>query len=176
MSTALPDVAMDKAPVSHTRRPPVNRQQVGRTVLWIIRLALGCLFVWSSLPKLRQPHDFLASVYDYQLLGAKTGMFVAITLPWLELLLGVCLIAGLFAGGALLCTSLLLAALVAAQVSVLWRGLSIGCACFQATGPSLVSYLTITRTGVMLLAAVVGVLLLLLTRRVTPAARTPEGR
>ncbi len=68
----------------------------------VIRLALGCLFLWSSLSKIQLPHDFLGHVYAYRLVGPVSGMFVGMVLPWLELLVGACLLAGVFVGGALL--------------------------------------------------------------------------
>ena len=49
--------------------------------LFLARLGIGCMFLWSSLPKIRQPYDFLSSVYSYELVGPKLGMFVAMTLP-----------------------------------------------------------------------------------------------
>ncbi|UCG49519.1 MAG: hypothetical protein JSU94_06995, partial [Phycisphaerales bacterium] len=42
----------------------------------LVRLALGCLFIWSSLPKIRQPYDFLSSIYDYEIVGPRLGLFV----------------------------------------------------------------------------------------------------
>jgi hypothetical protein len=42
---------------------------------------LGFMLLWSSLPKIRQPYDFLGSVYGYELVGAKLGIFVAMTIP-----------------------------------------------------------------------------------------------
>jgi len=140
------------------------RQNVGTVLVLMIRLGLGCLLVWSSLPKIRQPYDFLGSVYEYELVGAKLGMFVAMTLPWLELLLGISLLAGLFIGGALLGSVVLMAVFTFAQASVLWRGLAISCGCFSTSNVELISYATLIRTGVILLVAMVGFLCMHLFR------------
>ncbi len=68
----------------------------------VARLALGCLFIYGSLPKIRQPYDFLSNVYGYELVGPKLGMLIAMVLPWLELFTGICLVGGIFISGALL--------------------------------------------------------------------------
>ena len=116
----------------------------------VVRLGLGFLFLWSSLPKIRQPYDFLSSVYDYQLVGPKLGMLTAMTLPWLELLVGLCLLGGIFVSGALL-SSIGMAGMFTFALSwALYRGLEIGCGCF-GTGMEVISYSVLIRTLVILL-------------------------
>ena len=131
----------------------------------LIRIALGAVFLWSSLPKLRQPYDFLGSVYQYEMVGPKLGVFVATVLPWLEALLGVCLLGSVFVRGSLLLAAGLLAFFTFAQASVLWRGLAISCGCFGSSG-ELISYATVLRTALLFVAALVAFTLpLLLSRR-----------
>jgi hypothetical protein len=99
----------------------------------VIRLGLGCLFVWSSLSKIQLPHDFLGHVYAYRLVGPVSGMFVAMVLPWCELLTGICLLGGVFVSGALL-TCMGMALLFLGAVSwALYQGLNISCGCFGAS-------------------------------------------
>lgn len=128
----------------------------------VVRLGLGCLFLWSSLPKIRQPYDFLSSVYDYQLVGPKLGMLTAMTLPWLELLVGLCLLGGIFVSGALL-ASIGMAGMFTFVLSwALYRGLEISCGCF-GSGTELISYFILIRAlGILLISitAYLGVVLL----------------
>lgn len=65
----------------------------------VVRLGMGAMFIASSLPKICQPYDFLSSVYHYELVGPQLGLLVAMTLPWLELLVGICLVGGIWTGG-----------------------------------------------------------------------------
>ena len=128
----------------------------------VVRLGLGCLFLWSSLPKIRQPYDFLSSVYDYELIGPKLGMLTAMALPWLELLVSLCLLGGIFVSGALL-ASIGMAGMFTFVLSwALYRGLEIGCGCFGA-GTELISYSILIRAlGILLISitAYLGVVLL----------------
>lgn len=131
------------------------------------------MLLLSSLPKIRQPYDFLGNVYGYELVGAKLGMLVAIALPWLELVLGLCLISGLFLSGALLGCIILMGTFVFVQSFALHRGLAISCGCFQTGGTDMIGYGTLIRTVLLLMAAVLGYVLLLSRSRVTPQQSEP---
>jgi uncharacterized membrane protein YphA (DoxX/SURF4 family) len=119
----------------------------------VARLGLGCMFIYSSLPKIRQPYDFLASVYNYELVGPKLGMLTAMALPWAELLVGVCLVGGIFVSGALLASIAMAVMFTFVLASALYRGLEISCGCFSASG-GVISYMTLIRACVILLLAV----------------------
>lgn len=122
--------------------------------LLVVRLGLGCLLIWSSLPKIRQPYDFLSSVYNYELAGPKLGMLAAMTLPWVELLVGVCLVGGVFVGGALLVTVGMGAMFTFVLASALYRGLDIRCGCFSTSRSDSISYATLIRACVILLLSI----------------------
>jgi len=95
---------------------------------FVVRLDLGCIFLYSSLPKIRQPYDFLSSVYNYELVGPKIGMLVAIVLSWLELFVGICLVGGIFVGGALLASIAMASMFTFVLASVLYRVLRLAVA------------------------------------------------
>lgn len=118
----------------------------------VVRLGLGFLFLWSCLPKIRQPYDFLSTVYDYQLVGPKLGMLTAMTLPWLELLVSLCLLGGIFVSGALLASIAMAGMFTSVLGWALYRGLEISCGCFGA-GTELISYSVFIRAlGILLIS------------------------
>jgi len=81
------------------------------------------------------------------------------TLPWLELLVGICLIGGIFVSGAVLASIGMAAMFTFVLSSALYRGLSISCGCF-GSGGDLIGYSTVIRACVIMLlslAAYVGV-------------------
>jgi len=86
-------------------------------------------------------------------------------LPWMELLLGLCLISGLFVSGALLGGIILMGVFTFAQASAISRGLAISCGCFNTSNAGLISYATLIRTILLLLVAAVGYVLVLLQAR-----------
>jgi uncharacterized membrane protein YphA (DoxX/SURF4 family) len=126
-----------------------------------MRVALGCLFIYSALPKIRQPYDFLHDVYNYEIVGPKLGLLVAMVLPWMEFMVGVCLLGGIFISGALLVCMGMAAMFSFVVVWALYKGLDISCGCF-GSGTEKVTYLTLIRSLVILLfsaAAYLGVVL-----------------
>ena len=117
----------------------------------IVRLGLGCMFIYSSLPKIRQPYDFLHDVYNYEIVGPKLGMLAAMTLPWAELLVGICLVGGIFISGALL-VSIVLGAMFSIVLGwALYMGLDISCGCFSSSSAETISYMTLIRALVITL-------------------------
>lgn len=93
---------------------------------------LGVLMLWAAVSKLANPTDFLGSIYAYQLPLPK-GLLqaTAVVLPWLELLCGLLLVAGLWADTALLLLTSLLVVFVLATGQAWLRGIEIGCGCFS---------------------------------------------
>lgn len=130
------------------------RPQLFPGFVFLIRVGLGCLFLWGSLPKIRQPYDFLSDVYNYELVGPKLGLMVAMTLPWLELLVGICLIGGIFLGGALLVSVAMGAMFTFVIASALYRGLDISCGCFSTSSAGTISYFTLIRVCVILIFSI----------------------
>jgi uncharacterized membrane protein YphA (DoxX/SURF4 family) len=137
--------------MSHLLRSAAER--MAPTALLLVRLSFGCIFLSSSLPKLRQPHEFLGKVYNYQLVGPDLGVLVAMALPWLELIVGICLLAGIFVGGALLVIVGMAVMFTSAVGVALYRGLTISCGCFGTSASEMVSYVTLIRAIAILLVS-----------------------
>ncbi|MFC1738396.1 MauE/DoxX family redox-associated membrane protein [Planctomycetota bacterium] len=135
----------------------------------LVRLALGCLFIYSSLPKIRQPYDFLSSVYSYELVGPKLGMLIAMVLPLLELFTGICLVGGIFISGALLVSIAMATMFTFVITSVLYRGLEISCGCFGPSAKGMISYATLIRACIILLFSFIALICL---KNPTPQTNT----
>lgn len=96
-----------------------------------LRLLLGGLFLYASWDKILHPAAFASIVRDYRILPDALSNAVAISLPWLEAVLGALLILGRLMPGALALTNLLLLGFYAALVANAIRGVDIGCGCFS---------------------------------------------
>lgn len=145
------------------RRLLPSRDATLSAFVLVVRLGLGFMFIASSMPKIRQPYAFLGSVYGYELVGPKLGVLVAMVLPWVELFAGVCLVGGVFVGGALLASMGMGAMFTFVLASALWRHLDISCGCFSSSAAGRISYLTLIRAIVIMVvstAAYAGVILL----------------
>ena len=142
---------------------PITRQRFATGFVLVVRLGLGCMFIYSSLPKRRQPYDFLAGVYRYELVGPKLGLLIAMVLPWIELMVGVCLLGGIFVGGALLVSIVMGAMFTFVVGSAMYRGLEISCGCFSAAGS--IGYATLIRACAITLAGIAAYLGVVFLRR-----------
>ena len=132
----------------------LKRVRLFYSFILLVQLGLGAIFIWSSLPKILQPYNFLSSIYSYELVGPKLGILIAMVLPCLELLVGICLVGQIFNGGALLASAAMAAMFTFVLSSALYRGLDISCGCFGTNG-GVISYSTILRASLILLLSIV---------------------
>jgi uncharacterized membrane protein YphA (DoxX/SURF4 family) len=112
----------------------------------VLRLLLGAVFLYASFDKIMHPEAFAQAVYNYKILPDSTVNLVALALPWLELLLGLCLVAGFWLPGVTVISTGLLAVFTGVMLYNEIRGLDIHCGCFSTEttqGPA--SVLTIIR-------------------------------
>lgn len=102
----------------------------------VIRIALGCIFVYSGYLKSIDPRAFADSVYSFALLPRVAVNPFAGGLPILEMLLGAMLVLGLARRAATALTVLLYAVFLLVIGQALVRGLKIDCGCFGGGTPS----------------------------------------
>ncbi len=111
-----------------------------------LRLFLGAVFLFASYDKILHPEAFARAVYNYQILPDGAVNLAALMLPWLELLLGLCLISGFWLPGATVFSSLLLAVFLGALVFNRIRGIDAYCGCFSvASGEGTADLWTVAR-------------------------------
>jgi uncharacterized membrane protein YphA (DoxX/SURF4 family) len=110
------------------------------------RLFMGSIFIYASIDKIAHPAAFAKDIYNYQILPDTLVNLAALLLPWLELFLGLCLLAGIWMPGAVLAVNVLLIVFLGALVFNMARGLDVNCGCFgvgkDATPMSGTYYLT----------------------------------
>ena len=101
-------------------------------VLLAARLVVGGLLLYACVDKILHPADFATSIRNYRFLPDALVNLWAMTLPWVELLTGLALVAGFRPRGAGLVSTLLFLSFVIALSAALVRGLDISCGCFKA--------------------------------------------
>lgn len=122
----------------------------------VLRLFCGTLFIYAACDKILHPLAFSDTVSNYHLLPRQLVNVFSLWLPWLELVTGAMLVAGIWgrACAALLSGMMLLFLLAICQA--VFRGINIHCGCFTQSGDATdpVSFLTISRDIVFLIATV----------------------
>jgi uncharacterized membrane protein YphA (DoxX/SURF4 family) len=141
-----------------------------RAVIWIGRLLLGGIFVYAGYAKLTYPNHnlwpyfmlkfsvsanlstFGFQVESYKVLPAAASAFVAHTLPFAEIILGLLLLIGWrFRIWATLITAILVGFLAVVTRAYLLH-MDINCGCFGTPEP--LTIMTVVRDGALVLLAV----------------------
>ncbi len=99
----------------------------------LCRLALGGIFIYSSLDKIAHPDEFARIIANYAILPDRLVTLPALVLPWLELFTGLLLVAGIWARSAAALLSLLLLAFILALGVNALRGIDVSCGCFSTS-------------------------------------------
>ena len=97
------------------------------------RMILGAIFIYASIDKILHPAAFAKAVFNYAILPDALINLTAIVLPWLELVLGIFLVIGLFREGSVCIVTGLLVVFLGATIFNMARGLDIYCGCFSTS-------------------------------------------
>ncbi|MDH3892035.1 MAG: DoxX family membrane protein [candidate division Zixibacteria bacterium] len=96
------------------------------------RLIVGGVFIYASVYKIADPLAFAGSIWNYHLAPGWLINFGALVLPWVELVVGLGLILGLFYRGSALLVNGMTIMFIVALASTVARGLDIDCGCFKS--------------------------------------------
>jgi len=139
-----------------------------------LRVALGAVFVYAAYVKLRYPWQlFAAAIEDYKLLPEWAVIPLAKALPWVELAIGILLVAGRWLRTASTSCSALLVVFFALMVRAYMKGMEIGCGCF---GPGeAISWRTLLRDGSLLAVSILVTWLAFRRAGIPPAPQAPPA-
>src|SRR4029077_3743739 len=114
---------VDRRRLPHEERDRAVRALRHPALLLACRLALGAMFLYACYDKILAPAAFAKIVYQWQIGGPVFSNLVAVILPWVELLVGLLLLAGAWTAEAGLLVAGLLLSFNLAAASVLARGI-----------------------------------------------------
>jgi putative oxidoreductase len=118
----------------------------------LARLVVGSAFIAASIDKIADPASFAASIGYYRLVPHGVALTIATILPWLELLCGVAVLAGVTVRTSSALSFLMLAVFTAAVASAVARGLDISCGCFtQDPAAGKIGLMKFAENGALLL-------------------------
>jgi len=122
-----------------------------------LRVVLGAIFIFASYGKLFSPADFAKAILRYEFLPIYFVNILAIVMPWLEFIVGLLLIAGIFRKASSILAGISLVMFLIALISAYARGLDISCGCFSLEETSSKGDIIyrIIQDFIMLIAAIV---------------------
>jgi uncharacterized membrane protein YphA (DoxX/SURF4 family) len=138
----------------------------------LARLALGSVLLYAGIVKVPNRAAFAEAIANFDLLPPLCNQLAALTLPWVEIVIGLLLICGLWLRSTALVTVLLFLGFGAAVISALVRGLDIQCGCFGNDEGARVGLhtLAIETAGIA-----VGVLVFIFPRQSLALLRLPKN-
>jgi len=112
-------------PLIHRKHPIV---QWG---LFFLRTGFGFLLVYASLDKILHPSDFAQMTENYRVIGKDLSNWVAVFIPYLEIVVGLLLLAGIWLDAASMINMILMFVFFVLVLQAYFRGLDISCGCYS---------------------------------------------
>ncbi len=154
--------------VDSTRTDKDMQTEAGWMVwLWrILRIMLGSIFIYASVDKIINPEQFAYAISNYKLLPVESINLLALLIPWIEAVVGIFLIVGIFEWVSLTLYNGMMIVFMTAIVISLARGLSISCGCFSSDpNADKITWLTLFRDSLLLVPGLGSYFLLVRLRR-----------
>jgi uncharacterized membrane protein YphA (DoxX/SURF4 family) len=147
-----------------------------RLLLIILRMGLGLVFIYASIDKVVHPDRFAEIMQDYEILPDAVVNLASLWLAYLEVVLGVCLIAGVWVRAAALMVTGLTVVFIGGLSVAFARGVGLHCGCFSTdAGEPARTWISLWQELLLLLACVWLTVLVLndATRRTKKPAQRP---
>lgn len=132
---------------------PVTLLLTSGFVIFVLRVGLGALFVYSAWDKVQSPARFAVAVRGYDMLPLALTNLFALAVAWGELLAGVMLVLGIFTRKAAGAIFILLLAFTIAIITTQVRGIVVDCGCFSNEGGHKTDYTLAVRNLFLMTAA-----------------------
>jgi len=126
--------------------------------IFVLRIFLGGMFLYSSLHKIQGPKEFAFAIRLYEMLPLGLTNLFALSLAWSEAVAGIMLIMGVMTRKAAGAVFLMLVMFTVAIVSTMIRGMAIDCGCFSSDGGHPTSAPLVIRNLFLITAAAMVVL------------------
>ena len=98
----------------------------------LLRVYVGGVFIYASMYKINYPGEFAETIASYQLVPYWAVNFMALVMPWAELVSGILMVLGVRTKAAAAAIGGMLVMFSLAILITLLRGIPIGCGCFTS--------------------------------------------
>tara|TARA_Y100001968_G_C19311726_1_gene694535 strand:+ start:640 stop:1098 length:459 start_codon:yes stop_codon:yes gene_type:complete len=100
-------------------------------VYFIFRAILGFVFIYASIDKIINPNDFSDLIDNFHISPTLFSNLIALILPWIELICGICLITGYMVRGSNILVLSMLLMFIFILTQAVYRGIDTHCGCFK---------------------------------------------
>jgi uncharacterized membrane protein YphA (DoxX/SURF4 family) len=132
----------------------MSRENVLNAVVLVLRLVLGAILIVAGAAKVGHAAEFAAQIAAFRLLPEALIAPMAVEMPFIEILVGALLIAGLFTRVTAWIAVAMFAAFDGAIASAVVRGMTVSCGCFGPSDKTVTTWAEVARDAVFVLLAV----------------------
>ena len=104
---------------------------LNKNVFLCFRIILSMVFIYASYDKIINPIAFSDTIDNYHITPIILNNIFALIIPWLELIIGFCLLFNVLFDGAVNLTIGLLIWFIFILIQALFRGIDLHCGCFD---------------------------------------------
>ena len=98
-------------------------------IVLLARLLIGGILIYACIEKIANPGEFARAIDNYHIIPFGLENSMAIILPWLEFIIGICLIIGVFIDGASFLVIVIMLVFIIAITFAILSGYNIECGC-----------------------------------------------
>lgn len=131
----------------------MNRERIVPIVVLVLRVVIGGIFLVAGAAKVGHAAEFAVEIAGFRLLPSGVIAPLALGLPLLEIVLGACLVLGVFTRTAGWIAVAVFAVFDLAIASAVVRGMSISCGCFGPNDASVTTWGEVARDAVFIVLA-----------------------
>lgn len=111
-----------------------NNRDINHWLVLLARVVLGAVLIYASWDKIINVAQFARDIENYNVPTLRLENLMAIILPWLELVVGICLVSGIMIDGAALLSFGMMALFIVMISQAILRGIDIECGCGMKAG------------------------------------------
>ncbi|MDR0705657.1 MAG: hypothetical protein LBF88_11795 [Planctomycetaceae bacterium] len=138
---------------------------IGSSLDSLLTWIFGIVMLIAAIPHWENPYYFLGSVYAYKIVDSGIGQMVAISLPFIQLVLAVLLLTRILTNAAHWVSMFLFSCFAVVQTVSFLRGLDISCGCFGPNHETTIGFQTLFLVYTLLFLSVIRNLLCLFKTR-----------
>lgn len=112
------------------------KNNINAIVLFLLKLILGITFIYAAYHKIADPVKFAKILYGYAIFPGASINILAISIPFIEFIAGICLIFNILFRSALLLVNILLLSFILMIGFNFLRGHQFDCGCFSFSNHS----------------------------------------
>ena len=109
----------------------IFKEKIVRGGVILLRIGFGLLLCFAAIDKIRHPLQFAGNVENYRVVNADLSLWAAVFIPYLEVITGLLLIAGIWIDAASMINMLFMCLFFVLVTQAYARGLDINCGCFS---------------------------------------------